>query len=103
MPDTNPVPIASTYSGLGGTGTITFDRPLDTGITLDPSDWLRGTGGQTRHITSLHYSSSTVITFDTMGVAAAPALANGYKYTPGANPIAGVDGAQVHAFEGFTG
>lgn len=102
-PPTAPVPIAQSYQSGAGTGTITFDQPLDQTVTLDPADWFRGIGSFRRPVTALSYSSATVVAITGMSSNEAVALANGWAYTPGAAPIKGTNGLNVAGFTAFLG
>lgn len=103
LPEQPPVPISSTYNSGAGTGSITFDQPLDTGVTLDPADFLRGLTGSRRPVSSVAYGSSTVINITGMGSAVFTPLALGWQYTPGSAPLMGANGLAVAGFTGFTG
>jgi len=103
LPPSPPSPEAATYSPVTGTGSISFDKPLDKSVPLNPSDWLRGTGAGRRSITSLSYGGASSVVFTGMSAATMEALAAGYWYTVGDNPLRGANGQQVAAFEAFTG
>lgn len=101
MPEAPPVPIDSSYNSGAGTGSITFDSPLDTSVPLDPADWLRGLTGSRRPVTALSYASSTVISITGMGSSEFTPLTLGWQYTPGTNPLLGANGLPVAGFTGF--
>lgn len=101
MPDAPPVPIAQTYDSGAGTGSVTFDKPLDTGVVLNPGDWKRGTGSGYRPVTALSYASPTQISIDGLDPIVFGGIPAGWKYTKGAAPLVGVNGVEVDSFVGF--
>lgn len=94
--------MSATYNSGAGTGTVTFDKPLDQTVVLDPADWFRGLGGFRRPVLTMSYASPTVVSIDSMGSNEAVALVNGWAYTPGTAPIKGTNGVEVDAFTGVT-
>lgn len=79
-----------------------FSGPLDTSITLDPADWLRGLTGSRRAVTSLAYSGANTVQITGMAGATFTPLTLGWQYTPGSAPIKGANGLTIAGFTGFT-
>lgn len=98
------MPIAQTFDSGAGTGTITFDQPLDQAVVLDPADWSRGINQFAhRDVVTLEYGAADRIDITSMSGSQSGGFPVGWRYVVGAAQIRGTNGIPVAAFSGFTG
>ena len=103
-PSDPPVPISSTWSAGSGSGSITFDRPLDQTQVPDLATVFRGQAGlASRQATFLNFATPDTIGVVVEAFGSGPILPTGWAYAPPPGWIqSDADGAPAVAFQGVT-